>query len=158
MSAAQESFGLWIGTLARAWRSEVDRRLAAFGLTESRWRTLFHLSRINGPVSQRELADAMGVKAPTLVHILDRLEGEGLVERSTADADRRSNSLLLTRKARPVLQRIAATTAEVRGEIFAGIPESDIDTCLRVFEMLARRLGGPARPIKAKAARERRSR
>lgn len=154
MSSSQESFGLWIGTLARLWRSEVDRRLAVFGLTDSRWRTLFHLSRMNGPVTQRELADAMGVQAPTLVHILDRLEGEGLVERSTADADRRSNSLLLTRKAGPVLQRIAATTTEVRAEIFAGIPDSDINTCLRVFETLAQRLGGPALPIRA--ARNRR--
>ncbi|MCW5612659.1 MAG: MarR family transcriptional regulator [Rubrivivax sp.] len=156
MSSALESFGLWIGTLARSWRSEVDRRLAVFGLTESRWLTLFHLSRMDGPVTQRELADAMGVRAPTLVHILDRLENEGLVERSTAEADRRSNSLRLTRKAGPVLQRIAATTAEVRGEIFAGIPDADIDTCLRVFETLADRLGGRARPIRDAPDRKRR--
>jgi len=152
VSSSQELFGLWIGTLARLWRSEIDRRLAVFGLTQSRWLTLFHLSRMSGPVTQRELADAMGVRAPTLVHILDRLQAEGLVERSTTDADRRSNSLLLTRKAGPVLQRIAETTAQVRAEIFAGIAESDIRTCLRVFETLALRLGGPARPIRAARA------
>ncbi len=156
VSSAQESFGLWIGTLARLWRSEIDRRLAVYGLTQSRWLTLLHLSRMSGPVTQRELADAMGVQAPTLVHILDRLQAEGLVERSTTDADRRRNSLRLSRKAAPVLQRIAATTSEIRGEIFAGIAESDIETCLRVFETLALRLGGPARPIRA--ARDRRSR
>lgn len=156
MSSSQELFGLWIGTLARLWRSEIDRRLAVFGLTQSRWLTLFHLSRMSGPVTQRELADAMGVRAPTLVHILDRLQAEGLVERSTTDADRRSNSLLLTRKAGPVLQRIAETTAQVRAEIFAGIAESDIRTCLRVFETLALRLGGPARPIRAARAQGRR--
>ena len=31
----QEQFGLRLGLVARLWRAEIDRRLAAFGLTES---------------------------------------------------------------------------------------------------------------------------
>lgn len=134
-----------LGQVARLWRGEVDRRLATFGLTESRWLALLHLSRIGGPVTQRELAAAMGVQATTLVHILDGLEADGLIERRAASADRRSNALHLGRKAGPVLARIEATTAAVRAEIFAGIAESDLKTCVRVFGQIVERIGGASR-------------
>jgi MarR family transcriptional regulator, transcriptional regulator for hemolysin len=144
-AVTQESFGTLLGQVARLWRSEVDRRLAAFGLTESRWLALLHLSRTGGSASQRELSEWMGVQAATLVHILDGLEADGLVERRTANNDRRSKSLHLSRKARPVLVRIEATAAAVRSEIFAGVSESDLQTCLDVFEQIVGRLGGTAR-------------
>src|SRR3546814_19594268 len=80
MPPSQELFGLRLGLVARLWRAEIDRRLAAFGLTESRWLTLLHLSRLSEPVTQRELAESVGVQGPTLVRTLDWLEAEGRSE------------------------------------------------------------------------------
>ena len=74
----QEQFGLRLGLVARLWRAEIDRRLATFGLTESRWLTLLHLSRLPQAATQRELAEAVGVRGPTLVRALDRLEAEDI--------------------------------------------------------------------------------
>jgi MarR family transcriptional regulator for hemolysin len=144
----QESFGISLGLVARLWRNEVDRRLAALGLTESRWLALLYLSRMPHPVTQRELADAMGVQGPTLVHILDWLESEALVERRTASGDRRSKAVHLASKAAPVLKRIEHTTAAVRSEILSGISEPDMRICLHVFEQLAGKLGGPPRLVR----------
>ncbi|MCW5656948.1 MAG: MarR family transcriptional regulator [Burkholderiaceae bacterium] len=138
-------FGTLVGQVARLWRSELDRRLASFGLTEPRWLVLLFLSRMGGSMSQRELAEAMGVQATTLVHILDSLEAEGLIERRTASNDRRSNSLHLGRKAGPVFARIEAAASALRSEILADVAESDLRTCLRVLRLLSGRLGGPAR-------------
>ena len=56
----EEQFGFRLGLVARLWRAELDRRLAAFGLTEARWLTLIHLSRLPDAVTQRELAEAVG--------------------------------------------------------------------------------------------------
>lgn len=144
----QEQFGLWLGMVARLWRAEIDRRLAAFGLTESRWMTLLHLSRLPEPATQRELAESIGVQGPTLVRTLDRLEAEGLVERRTEAADRRTKSVHLSAAAAPVLQQIEAVTAAVRAEIFSGVAEDDVATCVRVFEQLAAKLGGAPRALR----------
>jgi MarR family transcriptional regulator for hemolysin len=141
----QERFGASLGLVARLWRAEIDRRLSRFGLTESRWLTLLRLSRLEAPVTQQELADAVGVRGATLVRTLDWLEGEGLIERRSMAADRRTKSVHLQRRAAPVLARIDATTAAVRTEIFSGIPKEDIATCLRVFEKLTLRLQGVPR-------------
>jgi len=144
----QEQFGLWLGVVARLWRAEIDRRLAAFGLTESRWLTLLHLSRLSEPVTQRELAESVGVQGPTLVRTLDWLEAEGLIERRTVSADRRTKSVHLGAAAAPVLEQIEAVTAAVRAEIFSGVAEDDVAICVRVFEQLAAKLGGAPRALR----------
>ncbi|MET4701774.1 MarR family transcriptional regulator for hemolysin [Constrictibacter sp. MBR-5] len=138
----QERFGLHLGLVARLWRAEIDRRLAAFGLNESRWLTLLHLSRLAGAATQRELAEAVGVRGPTLVRTLDRLEAEGLIERRTEATDRRTKSVHLRPQAAPVLRRIEATVAAVRAEILSDISHAEVATCLKVFEKIAGKLGG----------------
>ena len=144
----QEQFGLRLGLGARLWRAEIDRRLAAFGLTESRWLTLLHLSRLPEAATQRELAAAVGVQGPTLVRTLDRLEAEGLIERRTEAADRRTKSVHLRAAATPVLERIEATAAAVRAEIFSDISSDEVATCLKVLEQIAGKLGGTPRAMR----------
>ena len=144
----QEQFGLRLGLVARLWRAEIDRRLAAFGLTESRWLTLLHLSRLpQRTATQRELAEAVGVQGPTLVRTLDRLEAEGLIERRTEAADRRTKSVHLRAEAAPVLERIETTAAAVRAEIFSDISHAEVATCLKVLEQIAGKLGGTPRAM-----------
>ena len=138
----QERFGLHLGLVARLWRAEIDRRLAAFGLTEARWLTLLHLSRLAEAATQRELAEAVGVRGPTLVRTLDRLEAEGLIERRTEAGDRRTKSVHLRAEAGPVLERIERTVAAVRAEILSDISHAEVTTCLKVFEKIAGKLGG----------------
>lgn len=141
----QEQFGLHLGLVARLWRAEIDRRLAAFGLTESRWLTMLHLSRLAEAATQRELAEAVGVQGPTLVRTLDRLEAEGLIERRTEARDRRTKSVHLRAEAAPVLERIETTVAAVRVEIFSDISHAEVTTCLKVFDKIAGKLGGTPR-------------
>lgn len=142
----QERFGLLLGQIARSWRIEIDRRLSPFGLTESRWLILMHLSRLGAPITQIELANKVGVKGPTLVRTLDWLEAEGLIERRLVSGDRRAKSLHLTNKAAPVLKRIQCVTESIRSEIFTSIGNEDIATCLRTFEQIANKLGTSISP------------
>ncbi len=109
--------------------------------------TLLHLSRLPQAATQRELAEAVGVRGPTLVRALDRLEAEGLIERRTEAADRRTKSVHLRAEAAPVLERIEATTAAVRAEILSDLSHAEVATCLKVFEKIADKLGGTPRAM-----------
>ncbi len=143
----QERFGLCLGLTARLWRAEIDRRLAVFGLSESRGLTLLHLSRLAGAASQRELAEAVGVRGPTLVRTLDRLEAEGLIERRAEGCDRRTKSVHLRPEATPVLRQIETTAAKVRAELLEGLTTDEIKTCLKVFERIASHLGNTPKAL-----------
>jgi len=134
---SRELFGAWLGLTARSWRAEIDRRMASHGLTEARWLVLLRLSRAPGPLTQKALAAAVGVQGPTLVRTLDWLEAEGLIERRAAAGDRRANSIHLTDRARPSLANIQAVVDGLRAELFAGIDDADLQTCLRVFRHIA---------------------
>src|SRR3979490_1863920 len=47
-------------------------------------------------LSQRQLAERMGVEAPTMVRHLDRLEKEGLIQRRRDARDRRVTRITVT--------------------------------------------------------------
>lgn len=141
-----ERFGVLLGQIARSWRVEIDRRLLPFGLTEARWLILMHLSRNGVPMTQIELANRVGVKGPTLVRTLDWLEKEGLIERRSINGDRRAKSIHLCDKAGPVIKQIEGVAESVRAEIFAGVAEAELVTCLRIFDHIAQKLGVTAAP------------
>ncbi len=136
----QEQFGFLMGRIVRHWRAEINRRLAPHGLTESRWMTLLHLSRLPEPVTQKELACSVGVQGPTLVKTLDWLEGEGLIERRALHADRRAKSIHLQEKAACNLSQIKEAVKTLRAEIFADIDDAELAVCLQVFAKINKKL------------------
>lgn len=144
-SSHQEQFGILLGQIARRWRSRLDRRLQAFGLTEARWLTLLQLARGGGGLVQKELAARVGVEGPTLVRTLDRLEQEGLVQRHEAKQDRRAKTVRLTAGAKPILKLIDETAAEVRAELLTGVTDAELDACQRILERIADNLASEPR-------------
>ncbi|MBR0672491.1 MarR family transcriptional regulator [Neoroseomonas soli] len=140
--------GVAIAQIARRWRARLDQRIAPFGLTEARWLVLLSLARRGDGITQKDLAARLRIEAPTLVRTLDWLEAQGFVERRAAPRDRRAKTIHLTEAARPLVRRIEAEAAAVRGEILAGIAEEELALCLgvlhRVAEGLARMEEDPA--------------
>ncbi len=140
MSTAQE-FALELSRVSRRWRARLDERLKHLDLTQARWVALLYLSR-TGPISQRELADMIGIEGPTLVRLLDGLEQQGLVERRACSSDRRVKKVELTERAGPILGEINRIAGELRGELLAGIPAGDLAVAGRVLKTIADRLEG----------------
>ncbi len=84
---------------------DVEARLAALrpGLSVPQFIVLTVLAR--HPLTLRGLADHMMLTPSSLVPIIDRLEGEGLVVRGQDPDDRRRRPLALTEDARQLLAR-----------------------------------------------------
>ena len=51
-------FAMQVAQLSRAWRAELDRRLAGLGLSQARWLVLLHIGRFAELPTQRELAQS----------------------------------------------------------------------------------------------------
>jgi DNA-binding MarR family transcriptional regulator len=91
-----------------------------------------------GPVSIGALAEAEGVKPPTMTRLIDGLEREGLVTRESDPADRRAVRVRATAHGRRVLvegrgRRVAALAAGLRR-----LPDRDVATLRRAAELLER--------------------
>ncbi len=130
----RERFGFALSRVARSWRRHLDQRLAPQGVSYARWVTLIYLQRGGEGMQQKELADYMGIEAPTLVRTLDQLERLGLLERRPHPEDRRAKSVHLTPAASRDLEAFSQAAASVRRDLLAGVTEAELETSLRVLD------------------------
>ncbi len=135
----RETFTVSLVQLARRWRWRLDSRLQDLGLTQARWAALLQIQRREG-VSQRQLAEFIGIEGPTLVHILNSLERQNMIERRPDTRDRRAKTVHLTDTARPLVGRIEEIAHGLRLELTEGIDDEELATCVRVFRKIDQRL------------------
>ena len=132
----RRDLGFAIGEAKRLATQAMDRRMRPLGLSQATWRALFHLERHGEGVTQRALAETMGIEGPSLVRLLDNLERGGLVERRPSPTDRRANTLHLTAKARPLLKTINRVADELRAELFDGVGEEALKGARAVLQQV----------------------
>lgn len=140
----RERFTIELVQLSRRWRWCLDRRLMDTGLTQARWTTLLQIARGGDGMTQRQLADFMGIEAATLVPLLDSLSERKLVERRVGEADRRQKTVHLTSDASATLAEIESIADDLRSELTKGISKAELETCLKVFETIRSRLEAAA--------------
>ncbi|MCC4117241.1 MarR family winged helix-turn-helix transcriptional regulator [Aromatoleum toluclasticum] len=86
---------------------EFHREVEASGLSVTEWRVIASLSGSEGE-SIGTLAQLALTKQPTLSKVVQRMEAEGLVERTGARRDRRQTVVRLTRKGRGLADLLCA--------------------------------------------------
>jgi MarR family transcriptional regulator for hemolysin len=115
-----------LSDLGRLMRVEADRRARAYGLTRAQW---VILSRVkSGPgLSQRELAELLEVEPITVGRLVDRLEGQGLVERRPDPLDRRIWRLHLRQAAAAVLAPLDQQRDDITALLTQGLAAAELD-------------------------------
>jgi MarR family transcriptional regulator for hemolysin len=136
--------GLILFGTARAWRTRLDQRLRPLGLSQGKWRTLIHLSQGGNKLTQKLIAERMGIEGATLAGLLDRLENDGWVERRGSAADRRCKTVHLQRRSKAVLDKIFNTAHDLRTELIEDISQRDLETCIRVLSKIREKAERPA--------------
>ena len=131
-----EEFGHVLFGTARAWRNKLDQRLRPLGFSQGKWRTLMHLSNGGNKLTQKEIAQRMGIEEPTLAGLLNRLEQDGWVERRESSNDRRCKVVHLQRRSKRVTEQIFAAAHALRNELIEDVRESDLEICVRVLNQI----------------------
>src|SRR5436189_2326401 len=143
-STNTNEFGLLRFGTARAWRTKLDQRLRPLGLSQGKWRTLIHLSQGGDKLTQKEIAERMGIEEPTLAGLLDRLQDGGWIVRRESPNDRRCKIVHLQPRSKAVLEEIFNTAHGLRHELISDIPPSDLEACIRVLTQIRKKAEEPA--------------
>lgn len=125
-----------LASVNRKLRSLFDARVKERGLTLSRARALFALSKRDG-LNQRELADELGIETPTIVRLLDGMEKQGFIERRVEASDRRAKQIHMTRRGRDIADEIDKLACEIRKEVLGGVDDTDKAIALQVVSQMA---------------------
>jgi MarR family transcriptional regulator for hemolysin len=131
--ALEASVIVAFGPLREKLRRCYDQELTSFGLSRSLAKPLVYICQNDG-VRQNALAEQMGIEGPSLVRVLDQLCANGLVVRRPDPDDQRARTLHLTPAGVELAERIIPVVEQLRKRLFAGAADSDLKTCLRVFD------------------------
>lgn len=134
-----ESAGYLVRDAHRAFQSELEQRIAPFGVTRGQWYFLRVLWTEDG-LSQRELSRRVGMMEPTTVIALQSMEKSGLVRRERTAADKRKAQVWLTPKAQKLKRRLLPIARHITMQARKGVSERDFaqfrDTIARMTENL----------------------
>jgi DNA-binding MarR family transcriptional regulator len=134
------SVGTWVCLTSQALRRAFSARLAQVGITLRQWEVLAWLSS-HGASSQAEIAEGLGIEAPTLAGIVTRMERDGWLERKACSNDRRKNRLFATEQADAVWNRAVQECNIMRDQMTSGLSDAELKqfkrTCERIRENMA---------------------
>ncbi|AIY19054.2 Transcriptional regulator, MarR family [Pimelobacter simplex] len=108
------------------------------GLTEARARLLWVLR--GGPVTQRELADALAVTPRNVTGLVDGLVATGYVARAPHPTDRRAVLVTLTDAGSTLLTSMVEGYAEMHDLLFGGLSERQLRDLRRSLAIVNDRL------------------
>ncbi|MFN8039738.1 MAG: MarR family transcriptional regulator [Acidimicrobiales bacterium] len=131
------SVGRQLSITAKTVKAWFDQHLADHGSSLTTWIVLSHALAAEPPgLSQKAMADEMGIGGPALVRHIDRLEAEGLVERSRDPDDRRITRVTATAAGRRHHAELAKVAADGDAEIRSVLSEREATTLLRALQTL----------------------
>jgi MarR family transcriptional regulator for hemolysin len=127
----ERSAGYLVNWMARLFARAIDRRLAALDLTSGYMPVFFALAA-GKPLPQKELARLAAVEQPTMTATLNRMERDGLIERVTDPADRRSALVSLSPKAGAKLRGVQAAVDDTNAEGLAGLSPAEREQFMKL--------------------------
>lgn len=118
-----------------------EERVTGFGAAP-RYLGLLCVIRANPGQQQTRLAETIAVQRSSLVTILDRLESEGLVERTNCEADRRAKRVSLTAKGEEVVSRLIEEATGHEEVLCGGMSQAERQSVLSGLDRIIANLRG----------------
>jgi len=136
LNAQELNFSRLLHLTAHAWRQAVDRRMKDDGLSMSSWMAVATIAIQEAPISQKELAQALGLEDASVVPLIDRLVKQQLVERIQPEEDRRKRLLHVTPQGEALYQKLKIEADRLRTELLSGINRDELAVTQRVLQQL----------------------
>lgn len=124
-----QSVGYLINWAARLFGRLADRRLNSMGLAAGQI-PVFTALLMNGPASQKTLAQAVAIEQPTMAATLSRMERDGVIERRPDPHDGRSALVSLTPVFSDRAEAVLQALRTMNSDAIADVPESEREAFL----------------------------
>lgn len=121
----EERVGRLLALTAKAVRARFEAELAADGASLATYVVLHDAVAATG-LSQRELAERIGLEGPTLTRHLDRMEAEDLIVRRRDPHDRRVWRIEPTAAGRRLYERLRRTADRLERTLTSGLEAAEI--------------------------------
>ena len=141
MLKREESAGYMTNWTARLLIRTISPKLEAHGMTVGYLPVLFTLTE-NPRLTQKQIAEIIGVEQPTMAGTLSRMERDGMIERTPDPADRRSALISLSSNARTKLAVVEKAIDETNAQAFSLLSASERKQFFEIMMKVVTALGG----------------
>lgn len=121
----RESLAYWLIMTAHAIERVLNAELAPLGMT-FRQAEILGLLAVEGTLSQAQVAERIGVEAPTLAGIVARMEASGWIEREPCPGDRRKKLLRPSPRVEPIWARVLERGLLFRARLTQGLSADEV--------------------------------
>lgn len=112
---------------AKIFAEALERRLKPYNITRSQWIAMYYICK-SETITQRELAEKMSVKEPTIGRLLQKMESDGYLYRSSINIDKRVKQLKLTEKGAQICEALLPVAEKFKNDTIAGVSQEDLQT------------------------------
>ncbi len=127
--------------LRRAWyglNQAFRRRILHLRLTPDQFTVLRTLVEAEPKsLTQKEISETISSDPNTIASLLERMEGNGLVERLEDETDRRARRILLLPHGRKVYKQARSIAVNLQTEVLAALPADKRETFLESLTIIA---------------------
>lgn len=135
----RESLGYQINHLARLLEQQLRIRIANHGVVPGQFAQLLALYE-EEPLTQRELCERVRIEQPTMASTLQRMERDGLIERTTDPIDRRRAQISLTPLSWALQSKLIDAARQVNALATRGISEASVTEFMSGVERMIENL------------------
>src|SRR6476661_9473288 len=133
----ENSIGFIINRTAKMLIQAFDQELRKeIGITFGQWKIIITLVNNDDGLTQKEIADKLGLEGPTLIPIIDKLEKDGFVTRMVDKNDRRNNRIFLTKKSFDFLNSMINCGENIKRILLKDISDVDISITKNTLEKM----------------------
>lgn len=139
------SLGWYIKVINNLLRARMNEQFKDEDLTKVQFEVLLYLdtcSQKREKVIQRDLENHFHISNPSVSNMISRLEGKGLIERVSDGDDRRKRYVVLTAKARQVLDETHQSLQQFYAQILEGITQEELEAGLHFLQRILSNLNG----------------
>lgn len=116
-------------------RADLNDALTQYSLISSHL-GIFCLLNSDGPKSQMELGDLLGIDKATMVKLLDGLEAQKAIQRDACTKDRRVKNVSITKSGEKLLQKLMKVRTSVEKKFLSVLTATEIDQLRKILPKL----------------------
>jgi MarR family transcriptional regulator, transcriptional regulator for hemolysin len=134
----QNSSAFIVRSTAKAFESAFDQQLRKKAdITVAQSRVIGVLALVKNGMTQKEIANRIGIEAPTIVPMIDKLEEQGILIRKPDRNDRRNNLIFLTEKSEAKWELIIECALELEKASRQGVSDEELEITKRTLRKIA---------------------
>lgn len=136
----ENSIGYIVYFASKAFQKAFDLELRnKIGITLTQSKVIFALNMFSG-LTQRELADKIGIETPSLVPIIDKMEEDGYLKRKPDSKDRRLKRIYTTPKTDALWNSMMECASQIKKVSQNKISEQEVKSALETIKKITENL------------------